>query len=99
LYGGKIRAALDRQHPRDLFDVKDLLANEGLSDDVWQGFIFSLVCGDRPINEIIAPNFQDQRATMQTQFAGMTSEPKFMRRPLPFKTAILRFIFSARRRR
>jgi predicted nucleotidyltransferase component of viral defense system len=28
LYAGKIMAALDRQHPRDLFDVRDLLANE-----------------------------------------------------------------------
>jgi predicted nucleotidyltransferase component of viral defense system len=27
LYGGKICAALDRQHPRDLFDIKYLLAN------------------------------------------------------------------------
>jgi predicted nucleotidyltransferase component of viral defense system len=31
LYGGKIVAALDRQHPRDLFDVRDLLANEGIT--------------------------------------------------------------------
>jgi predicted nucleotidyltransferase component of viral defense system len=32
LYAGKLVAALDRQHPRDLFDVRDLLANEGISD-------------------------------------------------------------------
>ena len=30
LYAGKLVAALDRQHPRDLFDVRDLLANEGI---------------------------------------------------------------------
>ena len=30
LYGGKICAALDRQHPRDLFDVHYLLDDEGL---------------------------------------------------------------------
>jgi len=30
LYAGKICAALDRQHPRDLFDVHLLLKNEGL---------------------------------------------------------------------
>ena len=29
LYAGKIVAAFDRQHPRDLFDVRGLLANEG----------------------------------------------------------------------
>lgn len=74
LYGGKIRAALDRQHPRDLFDVKLLLDNEGFSDEVRRGFIFSLVCSDRPINEILNPNFQDQRATLENQFAGMTAD-------------------------
>src|SRR6056297_2506475 len=31
LFAGKIIAALDRQHPRDLFDVKLLLDNEGIS--------------------------------------------------------------------
>lgn len=31
LYGGKICAALDRQHPRDLFDIKYLLAHEGIT--------------------------------------------------------------------
>ena len=30
LYAGKLVAALDRQHPRDLFDVKGLLADEGI---------------------------------------------------------------------
>lgn len=34
LYGGKICAALDRQHPRDLFDVKYLLDNEGFTDEI-----------------------------------------------------------------
>jgi len=34
LYGGKICAALDRQHPRDLFDIKMLLDNEGITDKI-----------------------------------------------------------------
>lgn len=74
LYGGKIRAALDRQHPRDLFDVKDLLSKEGFSDEVRRGFVYSLVSSDRPMNEIISPNFQDQRSTLENQFSGMTAE-------------------------
>ncbi len=61
LYGGKICAALDRQHPRYLFDVKHLLDNEGFSDEVKCGFLLGLVSSDRPINELIAPNFKDQR--------------------------------------
>lgn len=74
LYGGKICAALDRQHPRDLFDVKYLLANEGFSNEVKRGFLLCLLGSDRPINEVIAPNFQDQRAAMINQFAGMSNE-------------------------
>ena len=38
LYGGKICAALDRQHPRDLFDIKLLLDNAGLTDAIRKAF-------------------------------------------------------------
>ncbi len=72
LYGGKICAALDRQHPRDLFDVKLLMENEGFSDDIHIGFLLCLLCSDRPINEVLVPNFQDQHQAMGNQFTGMT---------------------------
>jgi predicted nucleotidyltransferase component of viral defense system len=74
LYGGKIVAALDRQHPRDLFDVKYLLEENGFTDEVKKGFLLCLLCSDRPINEVIKPNFQDQRSAHENQFAGMSDE-------------------------
>lgn len=74
LYGGKICAALDRQHPRDLFDVKYLLADGGISEEVKTGFLYCLLSSDRPVHEVINPNFQDQRSAMENQFAGMTDE-------------------------
>jgi len=74
LFGGKICAALDRQHPRDLFDIKYLLQNEGFSEQVKEGFLLCLLCSDRPINEIIAPNFLDQRSALNNQFSGMSDE-------------------------
>ena len=43
LYAGKLVAALDRQHPRDLFDVRDLLANEGITDDLRKAFIVYVI--------------------------------------------------------
>lgn len=43
LYGGKIVAALDRQHPRDLYDVRLLLANEGLTRDLFRAFIVYVI--------------------------------------------------------
>jgi predicted nucleotidyltransferase component of viral defense system len=74
LYGGKICAALDRQHPRDLFDVRYMLATEGFSQAIRTGFIYCLLGSDRPMNEVLKPNFQDQRQAMANQFAGMTAE-------------------------
>ncbi len=74
LYGGKICAALDRQHPRDLFDIKYLLETEGYSEEVRVGFIFYLVSSARPMHELLRPNFLDQRKTMENQFTGMSTE-------------------------
>lgn len=72
LYGGKVAAALSRQHPRDLFDVKYMqLPMEQLRE----GLIFCLLGSDRPIHESFAPSLIDQRAAMQNQFVGMTDVP------------------------
>jgi predicted nucleotidyltransferase component of viral defense system len=75
LYGGKICAALDRQHPRDLFDVKYLLQNEGFTNEIKKGFILCLLSSNRPLNEMLHPNFIDQRATLSNQFEGMSTKP------------------------
>lgn len=72
LYGGKIAAALSRQHPRDLFDVKYM--DMPLSD-CREGLIFCLLGSDRPIHESLAPNLIDQREAMANQFDGMTDIP------------------------
>jgi predicted nucleotidyltransferase component of viral defense system len=72
LFGGKICAALDRQHPRDLFDVSYLLNTEGFSEDIKLGFIASLLSHDRPINELLKPELFDKSATFDAEFVGMT---------------------------
>jgi predicted nucleotidyltransferase component of viral defense system len=72
LFGGKICAALDRQHPRDLFDVKILLEEEGLTDEVKNGFLVALLSHMRPINEVLIPHFVDNREAYDNQFSGMT---------------------------
>jgi predicted nucleotidyltransferase component of viral defense system len=36
---GKLHAAVDRQHPRDLFDVKLLYANAGFTDALFRTFL------------------------------------------------------------
>ena len=75
LYGGKVCAALDRQHPRDLFDVDQLFSHEGLTPNIRQGFIATLLGHSRPMHELLRPNFLDRRRVFDTQFAGMTREP------------------------
>jgi antitoxin (DNA-binding transcriptional repressor) of toxin-antitoxin stability system len=75
LFGGKICAALDRQHPRDLFDVKRLLDSEGLVDEVRHGVVAALVSHGRPVAELISPSRKDQSATFKAQFEGMPFEP------------------------
>ncbi len=73
LYGGKLCAAMDRQHPRDLFDVKLLLENEGFTDEIKRGFIFGLVSSNRPTHEMLNPNLLDQRIAFENQFEGMST--------------------------
>lgn len=75
LFGGKICAALDRQHPRDLFDIKYLLETEGISTVVKKGFIYCLLGSERPIYELLNPNRLDQREALVNQFDGMTDVP------------------------
>lgn len=72
LYGGKIAAALSRQHPRDLFDVKYM---EYPIEKTREGLLFCLLGSDRPVHESFAPSLIDQRDALANQFEGMTDTP------------------------
>lgn len=74
LYAGKIVAALDRQHPRDLFDVRDLLRKEGISTSLRQAFLAYIVSHNRPAIEVLAPTRKDIRSDFEENFSGMTTE-------------------------
>ena len=73
LYAGKLCAALDRQHPRDFFDVLLLLENEGLSDALRKAFIVYLISHGRPIEELLDPRWKDIEGLFEAEFRGMTS--------------------------
>ena len=75
LYGGKLCAALDRQHPRDLFDVHGLLEAEGLTDEIRRAFVVFLSSHDRPMGELLTPNLKDLGPVYADQFSGMTNDP------------------------
>lgn len=70
LYGGKITAALSRQHPRDLFDCKYMELTS--FDEVKDGFMLCLLGSDKPIIESLAPNEIGQTEALKNQFEGMS---------------------------
>lgn len=72
LYGGKLCAALDRQHPRDIFDIKVLMENEGITKEIRTAFVVYLASHDRPMNELLAPGRIDFRPVFDREFAGMS---------------------------
>ena len=75
LYGGKLHAALDRRHPRDLFDVKLLYENEGLTDDLFRVFMVYVASSGRPMHELLAPTAPVREDLYDEEFVGMTREP------------------------
>lgn len=75
LYAGKIVAALDRQHPRDLFDVRDLLAHEGIGDELRRAFLVYLISHNRPMAEVLEPTRKPLAEEFARGFVGMTQEP------------------------
>ena len=75
LYGGKLVAALDRQHPRDLFDVMQLFLHEGITPGIRRSFVVYLASHNRPIHEVLFPNLRDVSSEYESTFKDMTTEP------------------------
>ncbi len=75
VYGGKLVAAMDRQHPRDLFDVMQLFAHEGITADIRRAFVVYLASHNRPTHEVLFPQLRDVHQEFEQNFAGMTAEP------------------------
>lgn len=74
LYGGKLAAAMDRQHPRDLFDVMQLFEHEGITPGIRQAFVVYLASHNRPIHEVLFPAKRDITQEYDGNFRGMTVE-------------------------
>lgn len=89
LYAGKIVAALDRQHPRDLFDVRDLLANEGVDERLRAAFIVYMISHTRPLGEVLAPTRKDIAGEYRLNFEGMTNDAVPLEALLDAREAII----------
>lgn len=75
LYGSKLVAAMDRQHPRDLFDVQGLYARDGLTQGIVECFVCYLAGHNRPVHEVLFANRIDIARSYANEFVGMTRDP------------------------
>ncbi|WP_281172271.1 nucleotidyl transferase AbiEii/AbiGii toxin family protein [Leisingera caerulea] len=75
LFAGKMVAACDRQHPRDLFDMGKLMQEEAISDELMNTFLAYACLSGRPLHEILFPNKIDLVEAYEKEFNGMTSDP------------------------
>jgi len=91
-FAGKLVAALDRRHPRDLFDIAQLLANEGLTKTLLDAFVVYLASHDRPMSEILAPREKDIRQAFEGEFAEMAAAPVELDALLEARTRLVREI-------
>jgi hypothetical protein len=75
IYGGKLVAAMDRQHPRDMFDVMELFAHGGITPEIRRAFVAYRASHNRTLHEVLFPAPKDIRLAYEGSFAGMTTEP------------------------
>ena len=95
LYAGKLVAALDRQHPRDLFDVRELFAHDGVDDDLRRAFVAYMLSHNRPMSEVLAPNRRDIAPEFERGFVGMTAEPVALESLLDAREALIDTVVGA----
>lgn len=75
LYGSKLVAAMDRQHPRDIFDVRGLYEHDGLTPEIVECFACYLAGHNRPVHEVLFSNDIDLKPAFENEFVGMTKDP------------------------
>ena len=74
LYGSKLVAAMDRQHPRDIFDALHMLDGFGWREIFADCFVAYLAGHNRPVHEVLFPKTKPLAPGFSNEFAGMTRE-------------------------
>jgi Nucleotidyl transferase AbiEii toxin, Type IV TA system len=74
LYGGKLVAALDRQHPRDMFDVLKMLERFGWQPSFVDCFVAYLAGHNRPVHEVLFPKVLPLEPVFTNEFVGLTND-------------------------
>ena len=74
LYGGKLVAAMDRQHPRDMFDVLKMLERFGWQSSFIDCFVAYLAGHNRPVHEVVFPKKLPLQHAFTNEFTGLTND-------------------------
>jgi predicted nucleotidyltransferase component of viral defense system len=74
LYGGKLVAAMDRQHPRDMFDVVKMLERFGWQSSFVDCFVAYLAGHNRPVHEVVFPKKLPLQHAFTNEFIGLTND-------------------------
>lgn len=74
LYGSKLVAAMDRQHPRDIFDVMHMLDQFGWQESIVDCFVAYLAGHNRPVHEVLFPKTKPLEPAFTNEFTGMTRD-------------------------
>jgi predicted nucleotidyltransferase component of viral defense system len=75
LYGSKLVAAMNRQHPRDIFDLSGLYETIGLTTDIIKCFVCYLAGHNRPVHEVLFSHDKNLASPLENEFQGMTQNP------------------------
>ncbi|MDI1249241.1 MAG: nucleotidyl transferase AbiEii/AbiGii toxin family protein [Lacunisphaera sp.] len=75
IYGSKLVAAMDRQHPRDFFDVHGMYQQIGLRPDIVECFVGYLAGHNRPVHEVLFSRDMELTHAYENEFEGMAREP------------------------
>jgi hypothetical protein len=65
---------MDRQHPRDLFDVLGMYRAHGLTESIVECFVCYLAGHNRPVHEVLFGNQHDITSAYDNEFRGMAFE-------------------------
>lgn len=95
LYGSKFVAALDRQHPRDFFDVHGLYRQSGLRSEMVECFVGYLAGHNRPVHEVLFSRDHDMPQAYENEFEGMAREPVTLADLLSTRARLRRDLLTA----
>jgi len=65
---------MDRQHPRDIFDVMHMLDHFGWQVPFVDCFVAYLAGHNRPVHEVLFPQAKPLEPAFTNEFAGMTRD-------------------------